>query len=656
MKPRPRRSLSLLAALIGASLAAPASAGDPSNIITVTTISDAMDASDGQCSLREALVNANTNTQFSPVVNECPAGSGTATDEILLQAATSYTLTVSGGDDESGDLDVHDDPSLAAELHDVRIGITGGDSNATIEQQVAGERVLHNDGASIVISGVILRGGATAEVGGGIYNQGGSLDLQAVGLIDNTAVSGGGLYSDGDANVYDVSVSDNSADLIGGGIFHENGALSIEDTFLGGNNASSGAGIYADGGTTLLESVTLFGNAATSNGGAITSTGTNALTLTDVEVLGNTAQDAGGGIFSDSTTEIELLHSEFSGNQAGNFGGAVHSIEATIDIEGGLYSDNSAVNSGGALRGRHIQATSARFENNTTDGWGGAMYCTLSCNLDDSVASGNTAHDGGAIVSQILNMERSRIVDNSATRYGGGAYVNNDVDIFESMLVGNNAGDAGGGIWYTPSNFNGVISRSLFEDNTATNDGGGVWLGADENALLMANNTFSGNSATTGAGSGLYVDTGASAFAYNTTFAGNGPTESIAKYGELTLESSIITSSGIDCVVALEDPQIISLGHNLSDDDTCIGLDQTGDQTEVDALLAPLANNGGNTRTHALLPGSPAIDAAADASCFGKLTQGVDQRGAPRPNIGCDIGAHEQEVELPEIFADGFED
>ena len=60
-------------------------------------------------------------------------------------------------------------------------------------------------------------------------------------------------------------------------------------------------------------------------------------------------------------------------------------------------------------------------------------------------------------------------------------------------------------------------------------------------------------------------------------------------------------------------------------------------------MLGPLADNGGSTETHDLLPGSPAIDAANDASC-----PAADQRGAARPFDGdgdgmahCDIGAVE---------------
>jgi len=57
----------------------------------------------------------------------------------------------------------------------------------------------------------------------------------------------------------------------------------------------------------------------------------------------------------------------------------------------------------------------------------------------------------------------------------------------------------------------------------------------------------------------------------------------------------------------------------------------------TDAQIGPLGNNGGPTATHALLAGSPAIDAANDAAC-----PVTDQRGVTRPQgAHCDIGAYE---------------
>ncbi|MCW2606390.1 MAG: polymorphic outer membrane protein [Frankiales bacterium] len=78
----------------------------------------------------------------------------------------------------------------------------------------------------------------------------------------------------------------------------------------------------------------------------------------------------------------------------------------------------------------------------------------------------------------------------------------------------------------------------------------------------------------------------------------------------------------------------MSLGHNVSTDDTCF-LDAVGDQPSTDPQLRPLASNGGPTRTQALGPRSPALGAATDCPR-------TDQRGFPRPRRRCDVGAYER--------------
>jgi len=87
----------------------------------------------------------------------------------------------------------------------------------------------------------------------------------------------------------------------------------------------------------------------------------------------------------------------------------------------------------------------------------------------------------------------------------------------------------------------------------------------------------------------------------------------------------------------------MSLGHNMDSDGTCIGVTPPavpaeGDFTDNPLLDPILANNGGPTLNHALLDGSPAIDASADGSC-----PPVDRRGVSRPRgSSCDIGAFER--------------
>jgi predicted outer membrane repeat protein len=92
-------------------------------------------------------------------------------------------------------------------------------------------------------------------------------------------------------------------------------------------------------------------------------------------------------------------------------------------------------------------------------------------------------------------------------------------------------------------------------------------------------------------------------------------------------------------------PGPISNGYNLADDDSC-ALTEASDLQNTDPLLVALADNGGPTATHALLPGSPTIDSGNPTKC----TE-TDQRGATRLQDGdgdgmavCDRGAVEMSV------------
>src|SRR5262249_5019042 len=83
----------------------------------------------------------------------------------------------------------------------------------------------------------------------------------------------------------------------------------------------------------------------------------------------------------------------------------------------------------------------------------------------------------------------------------------------------------------------------------------------------------------------------------------------------------------------------LSQGHNLSSDSGSGFLTSPGDLINVNPLLGPLQDNGGPTRTHALLPGSPALEAGDNAEA-----PAYDQRGPGFPRIAgaaIDIGAFE---------------
>ncbi len=122
--------------------------------------------------------------------------------------------------------------------------------------------------------------------------------------------------------------------------------------------------------------------------------------------------------------------------------------------------------------------------------------------------------------------------------------------------------------------------------------------------------------------------------------------------GGVTVVNTILANSpSSDCSGNIP---LTSLGHNLSGEDSC-GLADPTDLPLTDPLLRPLQDNGGPTKTHALQPSSPAIDAGDDGAA-----PATDQRGVSRPQgVASDIGAFELQppsctAEVDLIFADGI--
>ena len=215
------------------------------------------------------------------------------------------------------------------------------------------------------------------------------------------------------------------------------------------------------------------------------------------------------------------------------------------------------------------------------------------------------------------------------TTGGGGIYSAGTLTVTNSTISFNQAGGNGAGIHNQGGSL--TVTNSTISQNNANTYGGGIFnngIANVYNTSIIFNGADADNDPNGGSGGGVYNDPGATFNLRNTLVAGN--TQTTYVYD--------------DCKGTLN-----TYGWNLLWDVIgCFVNDGVGGSWNfLNSLgtLGPLQNNGGPTWTHALLPGSNAIDGGDPAQgCLGpnSLPLATDQRGAARVvGIRCDIGAFE---------------
>ncbi len=393
----------------------------------------------------------------------------------------------------------------------------------------------------------------------------------------------------------DAIVGNNAYHVVTGGGTNNTAMLDGFVITAGQANGSSpndsGAGMYNASSSPTLVNVTFSGNFATWGGGMLNYNNSNP-TLTDVTFSGNIA-DNGGGIFNETSSPI-LRQVNFTTNRGVNAGG-------------GMYN----------YAGSNPQLTDVNF-------------------------TGNTATNGGGMRNHVGNnrpqLNRVTFTANRAT-YAGGMSNDNSAPQLTNVTFSGNVADAEGGGMHNYQSSPDLLNVT-FSGNSATNYGGGMENSYSSNPTLT-NVTFSGNSAIFGGG--MYNYSGSSPLLTNVTFSANSASEfGSGMYNDVssspTLTNTIVANSsgGGDCEGSVSGTSSSNL---IEDPTNACGLTNgvNGNLIGQDPRLDPLADNGGATLTHALQPGSPALDAGANASC-----PTTDQRGLPRPQgPNCDIGAVE---------------
>ena len=290
--------------------------------ITVTTTDDELNA-DGDCSLREAIEAANTNT----AVDACPAGDPAPTVDIISFGVTGTITHQSGQVVITDDLTIHGPGASNLSLGTggygrvlaVPVGVTLNLSDLTLANsygEVVGG-VIYNEG-TVTVTGTVFSGNSGGN-GGAINNSPtGTLIITNTTFSQNLGQIGGAIRNEGMAAVTDTSFSGNFTSSSGqsgsgAGIFNL-GTLTVTNAAFSGNFANVGAGIFNIG-TLTITNANFSGNSAFSLGGGIFNGGT--LTIYKSKITGNNAA-SGGGIFNDSGGTVTLTKSKVKGNLPDN--------------------------------------------------------------------------------------------------------------------------------------------------------------------------------------------------------------------------------------------------------------------------------------------------------------------------------------------------
>jgi hypothetical protein len=367
-------------------------------------------------------------------------------------------------------------------------------------------------------------------------------------------------------------------------------------------------------------------------------------------------------------------------------GGGVHN-EATITIRDCVISDNSATRAGGGINNvSTVTLSNCVIDGNAVSGafteiFGGGLHnagtvVALSCSITSNSVTGGAGtscfgggvnNDGTLAVTNSL-IEANRTVAGSDTDGVGGGIFNQGTLTVQTTTVRSNLAQGssgeGGGIGNGLGTL--LLDRSTVSDNLAVGQseagtGSGLLNGAG--TVTVASSTISGNSASSAngpaRGGGLFNGLGSATLRHSTITANevSGLTESGSGVDNPlgVIESTHTILAGNENASDFSNGDlgtVLSTGHNLVGSTNGSVPPGPGDQFNVTAAalrVGPLQDNGGPTFTHALLCGSPAINAGDNTDA-----PPTDQRGFPRIFGGViDIGAYEGDNTPPVITCSG---
>jgi hypothetical protein len=568
--------------------------------------------------LATAIDNANAANCTDNTIN-IAAGADISVANGDLNAITAPVSIVGAGPDSSTLTGVGTDSRIfyidaSSSTFDVTIsGLTLTHDNTTFDGD--GGAILNRSG-HLKLTNDVVTGNHVTGAGGGVA----SLDNNNMLVLDGTTVSdneadgsissdaGGGVYVSGQSAELDVmnsTVTGNHSGLWGGGLYFYGGGgvVNVTNSTISDNTAESGGGGGWLGGqhnaTTTIQSSTISGNHALGNDAGGMGLYTENVSISDTTVSDNDSEGRGGGLyFERNDVGVTIDNSTITNNEStDSTGGGIsfYSMYAPATITNTTISGNTAAEGGGG-----VYAT------------GGEADSTGAISVYNSTISGNHALDGS----------------------GGGFYISfveAPFSIYNSTISGNDSTADGGGIAFR--GYYGLnLVQTTITDNSSSADVGGLYL-QDVSDVAQAEHAARISAQSEGGKPGHRNENGGAHASQVTKFPVFSETSSVGTI----IAGNVGTDVGNGSIVDSDHSLFGSVASGTTIND--LG----GTQIGADPKLGPLADNGGPTQTHALLTGSPAIDASTNpvASFTGNA---YDQRGpgfARVVNGVADIGAFE---------------
>ena len=566
--------------------------------LTVTTQADegyTDIASDGKCSLREALelystLTTNHKYSYPDGITADPCGSGTTSPTITLNPLSVTDLTIkfsgvtqvnlntakSNGNGEGGT--VHIDLYVDSTTH-LPIPLTvNGDLGGGVKVKV--------DGLSATATNILFQVNESTTSG---------TPLVPTFTVEHTQFQN--AWANGAFNIVN-------------GV---NSALFFADSFTGNE-------------------------APTAGGGAITVGNGVGLSIVNSTFSGNTADQDGGAI--ENHGQLSLIATVFSGNKAGYKDPATPENNASNGSGGAIYNSGTIGSTdpynvlGNVLAVNTFDTNIASVKpSSPATAGGGAIFSTGTINIAISVFHANSAPNGsgGAIYLQSNNNGTSSISDaqfdsnNAANaivsdmQQGSALFFSADVNIVRTSIGANGAAGSAAAVYIKNSANVNIANTSV---GLNVNSGSSTLFNNGSGTLALINDTINANT---------------------------GGIQNSAS-GTTTVQNTIVSSNSTNCIGSITDS-----GNNIDDLNTCnfAGLHDTNPQ------LAPaFAPVGGYPFEFAWSPqqNSPAIDAGNQSACATPLINNVDQRGAAafptfsRPKApNCTIGAIEMGLAVPTV-------